>query len=208
MDEREASRLRTRLELLGPEGARRRMEELQARIGQLKPGGSTGAPAAEFEQLLAEWRPNEMSGEIGGARPFNPFGGGAALQSSHLKPLIERAAGDAGIDAKLLEAVVSAESGFDPRARSRAGAMGLTQLMPDTARSLGVTDPFDPIQNLNGGAKYLAQMLGRFGSTELALAAYNAGPGRVEQAGNQIPNITETQAYVRKVMAYYQGAAS
>lgn len=204
--------MKMRLELMGPEGARRRLEELQARIGQLQPGnarrGSTGAPSAEFEQLLAEWRPNDMSGEIGGARPFNPFGGSASLQPNALKPLIEQAATDAGIDPKLLEAVVSAESGFDPRARSRAGAMGLTQLMPDTARSLGVSDPFDPKQNLAGGAKYLAQMLGRFGSTELALAAYNAGPGRVEQAGNQIPNITETQAYVRKVMAYYQGVGS
>lgn len=206
--------MKMRIDLLGPEGARRRMEELQARIGQLKSPangpsssrGGVGAPIAEFENLVADWKPEVMSGWVGSAIPFNPFGGGAKVEASPLKALIEKSAGEAGIDAKLLEAVVAAESSFDPNARSRAGAMGLTQLMPDTARSLGVTNPFDPEQNLRGGAMYLSQMLKRFGTTELALAAYNAGPGKVEQAGNQIPNYRETQDYVKKVMAYYQGA--
>jgi soluble lytic murein transglycosylase-like protein len=188
------------------------MQELQARVSQLRGSdvrsrGGVGAPSAEFESLVAEWKPESMPGTIGGNVPFNPFGGGAKVETNGLKPLIEQAAANHGLDAKLLEALVSAESGFDPRARSRAGAMGLTQLMPGTARELGVTDPFDPVQNLNGGAKYLAKMLERFGSTELALAAYNAGPGRVEQAGNQIPNFTETKNYVRKVMAQYEGGA-
>lgn len=206
--------MKMRIDLLGPEGARRRMEELQARIGQLKSPaygpsssrGGVGAPIAEFESLVADWKPEVMSGSAGSAIPFNPFGGGANVEASPLKGLIEKAASEAGIDAKLLEAVVAAESSFDPNARSRAGAMGLTQLMPDTARSLGVTNPFDPEQNLRGGAMYLSQMLKRFGTPELALAAYNAGPGKVEQAGNQIPNYQETKDYVKKVMAYYQGA--
>lgn len=202
--------MKMRLELLGPEGAQRRMQELQARVQQLRGPdvrnrGGLGAPSAEFESLLAEWKPSEITGTIGGTAPFNPFGGGASVQATNLKPLIEQAAANHGLDPKLLEALVSAESGFDPRARSRAGAMGLTQLMPGTAEELGVTDPFDPVQSLNGGAKYLAQMLERFGSTELALAAYNAGPGRVERAGNQIPNLSETKNYVRKVMAHYEG---
>jgi soluble lytic murein transglycosylase-like protein len=115
---------------------------------------------------------------------------------------IERAAGAAGIDPRLLAAVVQTESAFRPDARSHAGAIGLGQLMPATARSLGV-DPHDPQQNLDGAARYLRAQLDRFGSTELALAAYNAGPGRVAQAGG-IPRITETQQYVRKVTAAYQ----
>ena len=100
----------------------------------------------------------------------------------------------------LLEAVVWQESRWNPSARSRAGAIGLAQLMPGTARDLGV-DPRDPIQNLSGGARYLRQQLNRFdGNVEKALAAYNAGPGRVMTAGG-IPSIPETQAYVRAIVA-------
>ncbi len=112
---------------------------------------------------------------------------------------IEVAANKYGIDANLLAAVVWTESAFRPDARSPAGAIGLGQLMPGTAADLGV-DPYDPIQNLDGAANYLRQQIDRFGSDELALAAYNAGPGRVIQSGG-IPNISETQAYVRIVTA-------
>jgi soluble lytic murein transglycosylase-like protein len=104
------------------------------------------------------------------------------------------------ISPHLLEAVVWQESRWNPRAVSRAGAIGLAQLMPGTARDLGV-DPRDPIQNLSGGARYLRQQLNRFdGNVEKALAAYNAGPGRVMTAGG-IPSIPETQAYVRAIVA-------
>lgn len=106
------------------------------------------------------------------------------------------------LDPRMLAALVRAESGFRQEARSSAGAIGLTQLMPATARGLGV-DPYDALQNLDGGAKYLKSMLDRFGSPQLALAAYNAGPGRVERAGG-IPNISETRAYVPKVLRYYE----
>ena len=104
---------------------------------------------------------------------------------------------------------MSQESGFDPNARSGAGAVGLTQLMPGTAASLGVTNPLDPAQSLQGGAKYLRQQLDRFGGDEkLALAAYNAGPGAVAKFGG-VPPYAETQNYVNSVLskaASYRGA--
>ena len=109
------------------------------------------------------------------------------------------------IPSKLLRAVAKAESGFNPRAVSKAGAMGVMQLMPGTARSLGVSDPYNARQNILGGAKYLKQNLNRFGGdVSLALAAYNAGPGSVTKYGG-IPPYKETQNYVKKIMADYTG---
>ena len=102
----------------------------------------------------------------------------------------------------LLASLVWAESAFHQGSVSHAGATGLTQLMPATAAGLGV-DASDPVQNLRGGARYLKIQLDRFGSPDLALAAYNAGPGRVRQAGG-IPDIPETQGYVRTVMGHYR----
>jgi soluble lytic murein transglycosylase-like protein len=112
-------------------------------------------------------------------------------------PAIEQAATAAGIDPALLAAVVWAESGFRPDAVSSAGAIGLAQLMPDTARQLGV-DPYDPHQNLSGGARFLAFTIERFGRVDLGLAAYNAGPARV--ADGDIP--ASTHAYVEQVLGY------
>lgn len=97
-------------------------------------------------------------------------------------------------------ALVGAESGWDVNAKSPVGALGLTQLMPGTARSLGV-DPTDPLQALEGGARYLRQQLDEFGSMRLALAAYNAGPGAVRQHGNTVPPYAETVRYVNKIMS-------
>lgn len=105
-----------------------------------------------------------------------------------------------GLEPELLASLVWAESGFRPDAVSHAGATGLAQLMPGTAAGLGV-DPTDPIQNLDGGARYLREQLDRFGDVRLALAAYNAGPNRVAQAGG-VPAIHETQTYVQRVLAY------
>jgi soluble lytic murein transglycosylase-like protein len=116
-------------------------------------------------------------------------------------PLIEQAAARNGIDPAVLYGLIEQESGFDPNATSGAGAVGLTQLMPSTAASLGVTEPFNPEQSIEGGARYLGEMLRQFGGNTVdALAAYNAGPGAVQQYGG-VPPYAETQQYVSDVLA-------
>jgi soluble lytic murein transglycosylase len=115
---------------------------------------------------------------------------------------IEAAARKHGISSALIKAVIKAESDFNPLAVSKSGACGLMQLMPETAKDLGVVDPFDVRQNIFGGTRYLKKLLVQFkGSLPLALAAYNAGPTKV-QANNSIPQIPETKKFVSRVMRY------
>jgi len=120
--------------------------------------------------------------------------------------ILESAGKQHNVDPRLLRAVMlyGEQSNGDPRAVSPKGAAGLMQLMPDTAKEMGVTDVNDPTQNIYGGAKYLSQQLDKYGTVPLALAAYNAGPGAVDKAGG-IPNFPETQAYVKRTMGAYQG---
>ena len=123
-------------------------------------------------------------------------------------PLIEQYATRSEVPAELVRAVVQVETGFDPAARSSVGAMGLMQLMPETAAELGVADPYDPADNLRGGITYLKQLLDQYdGNEEIALAAYNAGPGAVERYGNRVPPFRETRNYVRKVRSATDAAA-
>lgn len=117
--------------------------------------------------------------------------------------IIDEASRAHGVDRALVHAVIFAESSYDPNAVSAAGASGLMQLMPETARAHGVSDPFDPAKNVHGGVKHLKGLLAQFdGDVELALAAYNAGAGAVIRAGNRIPDNPETTAFVPKVIDY------
>ena len=175
-----------------------RLGELQTMVAQMNtpaapapatPPAATG-PTSPFAGALAAAQSSPSAAPVSGA------GGSSAFDSE-----INAAAASNGIDPALLKGLVSQESGFNPSARSGAGAVGLTQLMPGTASALGVTNPLDPAQSLQGGAKYLREQLDRFGGDQtLALAAYNAGPGAVQKYGG-VPPYAETQNYVTSVMS-------
>jgi soluble lytic murein transglycosylase-like protein len=126
-------------------------------------------------------------------------------KSALYDPMIERAARSAAVRPELVRAVIVVESAFNPRAVSKRGAQGLMQLRPSTARHYGVSDAFDPEQNITAGAHYLRDLMARFGNDlELALAAYNAGEDAVERYGRSIPPFSETRQYVPNVMRVYR----
>lgn len=126
-----------------------------------------------------------------------------AATKSQILNVVNQIAEKHGVDEKLVQALIKQESGFNPKAKSKAGAMGLMQLMPSTAKNLGVQDPYNIIQNVEGGVKYLKSMLNKYnGNVILALAAYNAGPGAVDKYDG-VPPYKETQNYVKNILANY-----
>lgn len=136
--------------------------------------------------------------------PIANRGRPAASSKAQYGAEIEEIARTYALEGALIHAVVSAESAYNARAVSKKGAAGLMQLMPETAQRYGVTDRFDPVQNLHGGARYLSDLLKMFsGNMSLALAAYNAGENNVVKYGNQIPPFQETRNYVPKVLSLY-----
>ena len=164
-------------------------------------GASTGTDAsalAAMSRLLVGNASAGATAAVAKAR-YQPTSQVVPAGFADYSATISQMANEEGVPASLLGALVWSESGFNPDAVSSAGARGLAQLMPATATALGV-DIDDPTDNLRGGARYLRQMLDRFASTDLALAAYNAGPGAVTRAGG-IPAYQETQNYVTRVMA-------
>lgn len=133
-------------------------------------------------------------------------GNTSSSSSTSLDAYFEEAAEKYNVDVKLLKAIAHAESNFNPNATSSSGAMGVMQLMPSTAKSLGITDAYNAYDNIMGGAKVIAEHLANYnGDISLALAAYNAGSGNVAKYGG-VPPFTETQNYIKKVLAYYEGA--
>jgi soluble lytic murein transglycosylase-like protein len=150
-----------------------------------------------YQFLLASPREKTQSGQSYDARML--------AMADKFDPLIESAATSAAVDPELLRAVIAVESGFNPYALSKAGAAGLMQLMPETARRYGVKDRFDPRQNVHAGARYLKSLIERYDNDiKLALAAYNAGEQAVDRCGRCIPRYRETQAYVPRVWQAYQ----
>jgi soluble lytic murein transglycosylase-like protein len=171
--------------------------------------GSSGDFASALQAATAEDTASGVVGSAPGGYQALAQGAGATGATGasgeaggEYEALIDQAASRNGLDPAVLHGLIQQESGFDPSATSSAGASGLTQLMPGTASSLGVADPLNPSESIEGGARYLGQLTSEFGgNTEDALAAYNAGPGAVEQYGG-IPPYAETQSYVSKVLGY------
>jgi soluble lytic murein transglycosylase-like protein len=173
-----------------------------AKITGAPPVASAATPApagASFASTLAS-----ALGAAAGAPGASVWGPAPApLAPQHIEALVQSNASAWQVDPALVKAVIANESGFDANATSKVGAQGLMQLMPGTASSLGVRDPYDPQQNVAGGTRYLRGLLDRFGGdARLAVAAYNAGPGAVEKYGD-VPPYAETQSYVQNVLASY-----
>lgn len=145
---------------------------------------------------------NNALNEITGMEPVS-FSSPSVNSKSQILDMVTKISEKHGVDDKLVKALIRQESGFNPKATSKAGAMGLMQLMPATAKNLGVQDAYNPLQNVDGGVRYLKSMLDRYnGNIILALAAYNAGPGAVDKYSG-VPPYAETQNYVKSILANY-----
>ncbi|MFZ5648269.1 MAG: lytic transglycosylase domain-containing protein [Bacillota bacterium] len=192
--------------LTNPQGSQKRSRgvggpNFALLLAALMDSPATNAGMKPFQKASAGKSGNSVTAaEAGSGRGLKPGGGRnyKKVNSSGIESLAERTAAKHGLDPALLMAVIKVESDFNPLAVSSAGATGLMQLMPETAASLGVKNPYDPLENLEGGARYLKSLMDRFGDVNLALAAYNAGPGAVEEYGG-VPPYSETIYYLEKI---------
>lgn len=182
-----------------------RVQQLQALIEQTRRAASSASiPAASTAPAPSSggFASALQAASTTSATPVAYSAAAGGGEGGQYESLIVQAAQRNGVDPAILHGLIQQESGFDPSSRSSAGATGLTQLMPGTASSLGVANPLDPAESIEGGARYLSQMMSKFGgNTSEALAAYNAGPGAVQQYGG-VPPYAETQSYVSKVLGY------
>lgn len=199
----------------GVEAAAQRVQQLQALIEAAGSVDSTSVPtstaasysstqpaAGDFAAALQAATSASSASSSDAAYQPTVDASTEGANSSEYEALIEQAAQRNGLDPAVLHGLIEQESGFDPSATSSAGASGLTQLMPGTASSLGVANPLDAAESIEGGARYLGELTSQFGgNTTEALAAYNAGPGAVQQYGG-VPPYAETQSYVSKVLGY------
>lgn len=200
------------MELTGLDITLRRMQAIESTFNSLASFGSDSVKSNQDFQKILDANMSDSSPKV----QNTPFSG--KIFSSDLTPssngnadidaLIEQYSSKNGLDSSFVKAVIKQESGFQTKVTSHCGAMGLMQLMPATASSLGVKDAYDPEQNIAGGTKYLKGLLDRFGGDKsLALAAYNAGPNAVAKY-NGIPPYKETQNYVKNIMSMYQKYSS
>jgi len=158
------------------------------------------SPAAASRLIFRETPPAAAAQQTRGGAEWR-----RTVQNAVLANSIQAAGHHAGVDPARILAVILAESGYDPAARSGKGAVGLMQLMPETAKRYGVSDRLDPAQNIRGGSLYLGDLMRMFGNyVRIAVAAYNAGEGAVLKYGKRIPPYPETVAYVPRVMTYYR----
>ena len=177
------------MNLTGLDATLQRIQTIENQFQSLMSYSVPQKPTEDFQKILDTTMDNKKNS--------------SPASRNEINELISKYSEQAGLDVDFVKAVINQESGFNPNATSKCGAMGLMQLMPGTAQGLGVTNAYDPEQNIQGGTKYLKGLLDRFDNNKsLALAAYNAGPNAVKKYGG-IPPYQETQNYVKSVLAKY-----
>lgn len=209
----------------GQKAAEQRLMQLQNHVNSVTqapvPAPTTGGNIKSFQDVLQSSAQSQFGSQFGSLLT-NPANMSVQAQISQpqaisglrdyttpskpqLLSMISKIAQKHGVDEKLVKAVIKQESGFNPKALSHCGAVGLMQLMPATAKGLGVTDPYNPVQNVEGGVRYLKSLLSKYhGNVILTLAAYNAGSGAVDKYDG-VPPYKETQNYVKNILANYLG---
>ena len=167
-----------------------RIHSIESSFQSLMNYGKAEKPTEDFQKILDT--------KVENSKSTNP------VSRAEINDLVDKYAAQNGLDVDFVKAVINQESGYNPNATSKCGAMGLMQLMPGTAQGLGVKNAYDPEQNIEGGTKYLKGLMDRFDNNKsLALAAYNAGPNAVKKYGG-IPPYQETQNYVKNVLGKYE----